>query len=253
MEPTASNRLTVENLSDDEDDAAFDLPPEYVSLEDLDDPNEDEVDGGTNYAQTVSEMGGVDRPPPIVGVFNRVTKLSREFSGYAYMPEEASSASPIIGTYYAELPNDTPGSSSSTMGQTSPRIPPIVLPKPDSLASSTDSSAGSSIALPLRAFLGLFLSESYFSHFFFIALNTSLFLTTFYDNLASPKPQRVELSQVNPAARDWNEEFQRIIGEPISKSRFEKLSSLTNDFCYAAKQYGKIIISFSLRSSILVR
>lgn len=62
--------------------------------------------------------------------------------------------------------------------------------------------------------------------------------------LASPKSKRSDLSQVSPAARDWNAEFQKIIDEPISKARFEKLSSLANDFCYAAKQYGKIIISF---------
>jgi hypothetical protein len=247
MEPTAPrkrsvDRLTVDQFSDDEDDAAFELPAEYASVEDLEDPQEDDtVDGAANYAHSVDAP---EKPPPIVGVINRVTKLSREYSGYSYMPEEA--VSPAKSAYYAELPvADSSSSSSSVSTVPSPRVPPIVLPPSNGSSGTNDIALQASVALPMRTFSLPRWSLFPAPQFLVLRYLQNVFSQLSTPILASPKPPRSELKEASPGARNWNEEFQTIIGEPISKARFEKLASLANDFCYAAKQYGKIIISFA--------
>lgn len=42
--------------------------------------------------------------------------------------------------------------------------------------------------------------------------------------------------------RDWNKEFQDIRDMKESKDKYTKFIELTQDFCYCAKTYGKIII-----------
>lgn len=42
---------------------------------------------------------------------------------------------------------------------------------------------------------------------------------------------------------DWNEDFQSLLRLPDSFSKYRELSSLYRDFIYAAKTYGRIIIS----------
>ena len=42
---------------------------------------------------------------------------------------------------------------------------------------------------------------------------------------------------------DWNKAFQKILVLPDSFKKYQQLSSLYRDFCYAAKTYGRIIIS----------
>ena len=42
---------------------------------------------------------------------------------------------------------------------------------------------------------------------------------------------------------DWNGSFQQILKLPDSFDKYQRLSALYRDFCYAAKTYGRIIIS----------
>lgn len=43
--------------------------------------------------------------------------------------------------------------------------------------------------------------------------------------------------------KDWNKEFQEILAQPDSREKYRTLQELGHDFVYAAKTYGKIIIS----------
>ena len=44
-------------------------------------------------------------------------------------------------------------------------------------------------------------------------------------------------------SRDWNQEYQSLLAEPISAEKYTKLDHLSRDFEYASKTYAKIIIS----------
>lgn len=43
--------------------------------------------------------------------------------------------------------------------------------------------------------------------------------------------------------KDWNGDFQKLLGQPDSETKFRKLYHLAHDFVYAAGTYAKIIIS----------
>eukprot|EP00029_Vermamoeba_vermiformis_P005506 TRINITY_DN1931_c0_g1_i1.p1 TRINITY_DN1931_c0_g1~~TRINITY_DN1931_c0_g1_i1.p1 ORF type:complete len:1922 (+),score=411.10 TRINITY_DN1931_c0_g1_i1:83-5848(+) len=49
--------------------------------------------------------------------------------------------------------------------------------------------------------------------------------------------------RIQPFKKDWNKDYQAILSEPDSESKFKKLYHLAHDFVYAANTYAKIIIS----------
>lgn len=64
----------------------------------------------------------------------------------------------------------------------------------------------------------------------------------------SPRPASVPRASApvtsdETFAFDWNGEFQRIVALPDSYDKYQQLSALYRDFIYAAKTYGRIIIS----------
>ena len=64
------------------------------------------------------------------------------------------------------------------------------------------------------------------------------------DTEGKPRQIRQYLKQEKDSAlKDWNAEFQEILGQMESPGKYQALHDLGHDFVHAAKTYGKIIIS----------
>lgn len=54
--------------------------------------------------------------------------------------------------------------------------------------------------------------------------------------------------RIQPFKKDWNKDYQAILSEPDSESKFKKLYHLAHDFVYAANTFVSIILHLPLIS-----